>query len=369
MKLLYLAEGQSVHSIRWIRFFADQGHDVDWISLAPPVAGSDLGRVRFHLVPGGGPQALRILRAVALARRLIRDRGIDLLHSHYAGTYGLVGALCGFHPAVLTAWGSDVLLAGKARLTRPLVRFALAQADLLTCDAGHMVRAMVGLGVPEDRIAIIYFGTDTTRYHPGNRSTALRERLGVGASPLVVSVRTLHPNYDNERLIRAIPAVLQAVPDVRFVLGGDGPDRAPLVALASELGVSRAVSFVGQIPPADLPAYLATADIYVSTSPVDGGLSASTAEAMASATPVVVTEYGENRLWVEHGVSGLVVPMRDAPAVAEALIRLLRNPEERRRLGAAGREVIDARNNYQREMARMGEMYERLVRERAGTST
>lgn len=360
LKLLFLAEARSVHSWRWIKFFASRGHEIDWISLSPAEPDADAAGLRFHPV-AGGMLPVRIIRAVALARRILRTQDIEVLHSHYAGTYGLAGALCGFHPFVLTAWGSDVLMAGRAAIRGPLVRFALKRADLITCDAEHMREALTRLGVRDERIQIIYFGTDTDQYHPSRRTPDLRRRLGVGAAPLVISIRTLHPIYDVESLIRAVPAVLREVSDARFLIGGDGPERVRLEELARQLGVSSAIHFLGMVGPSDLPEYLASADVYVSTSTSDGGLAASTAEAMACATPVVITDFGQNREWVTDGVSGRIIPLRDPASLASAVSALLRDAGMRRAMGGAGREVIVTRNNYAREMGRMEALYAQLA--------
>jgi L-malate glycosyltransferase len=362
-RLLFLAEGISIHSVRWIRYFAQAGWSVDWISLTPVPVGTDLGGARFHLVPSRGGAAWRAWQAVRMARAIIRDRRPDVLHSHYAGTYGVIGALCRFHPFVVTGWGSDVLLAPNSPWKKVLVQHVLRSADLITCDAGHMQQAIVTLGADPSRVRIVYFGTDTALFHPDRASQDWRARFGLGSAPVVISLRTLHPVYDVESLIRAVPAVLARVPEARVVIGGDGPDRPHLESVVAALGVGHAVTFIGFVLGPDLPATLASADVYVSTSTSDGGIAATTAEAMACGVPVVITDFGENRDWVEDGVSGRIVPLRSPDKVAEAVIALLGDAAMRRELGARGRQVIDTRNNYAREMARMGALYAELAGE------
>lgn len=361
MKLLFLAESRSVHSERWIRYFAERGHEIDWISLSASEVVAGFPNTRFHAVTSG-PAPVRALSAARLARRLIREHQIDLVHAHYAGTYGVIGALIRMNPLVLTAWGSDVLGAGQTAVYGPLVRFALRSADLVTCDAEHLRDAIGRLGVSADRVHIVYFGTDTQWNHPNRADASLRASFGDGDGPVVISARTLHPLYDVGTLIRAVPLVLASRPDTRFVIAGDGPDRTDLEGLVSSLGVARAVRFLGALPSARIAEHLATADVYVSTSTSDGGLAATTAEAMACSTPVVITDFGQNRSWVEDGRSGRLFPIGDHVALAAALIPLLQDPEARRALGQAGREVIRARNDYHREMARVEALYDSLVR-------
>jgi len=224
-------------------------------------------------------------------------------------------------------------------------------------DQGEEVGA-----VPRDRIRLIYFGVDTERFSPGHRNSEIRERLGLGDAPVVVSLRSFEPVYNIETLIRAIPIVRRAVPDVRFVLVGGGSEAVMLQTLAAELGVREHARFVGRMPNHGLPALLRSTDVYVSTSLSDAGIAASTAEAMACGIPVVVTDSGENHKWIADGESGALFPVRDPEALARQVNRLLADRALGRSYGAAGRQVILARNDYLVEMEKMERLYEECAR-------
>jgi L-malate glycosyltransferase len=292
-------------------------------------------------------------------RRWIREFGPDLVHVHYLGFYGVLALLSGAQPLVATAWGSDVLFA-RSIPRRALVRAILRRADVITCDAQHMVRAIqeIAGGVHVD---VINFGIDTKRFAPRSPDLAALATLGVGAKqgPVVLSLRSLLPVYDVETMVRAAPAILSAHPGAVVLIVGDGPERPRLEALNREQGTERGVRFLGRIPNHLLPELLAIADVYVSTSLSDAGLSASTAEAMACEIPVVVTDSGENRLWVDSGVNGVVIPVSDPKALAGAVDGLLRDPDHRRRMARAGRAVIVERNDFETEMGRMERIYAR----------
>jgi glycosyltransferase involved in cell wall biosynthesis len=117
------------------------------------------------------------------------------------------------------------------------------------------------------------------------------------------------------------------------------------------------VRFIGSIPHDDLPAYLNAATVYVSTSLSDAGISASTAEAMACELPVVVTNSGENSLWIKDGVDGFLVETRDPATLSQRLIWLLGHPAEAHELGCRARSVIVERNNYEVEMGKIRSLY------------
>jgi glycosyltransferase involved in cell wall biosynthesis len=299
-------------------------------------------------------------------RALIKRIDPDVLHAHYVTNYGLFGALCGFKPFVIAAWGSDVLAVPEMRLISMIKKhiavFTLKKADVITCDAKHMKEAMKKLGVPAEKIQLIYFGVDTHKFGPSHKSETLKAKLEIYDSPTVISLRSLEPVYDVETLIKSAPLVLGEIPETKFVIAGTGSEEKKLRELAKSLGVEDNVKFIGFVRNDDLPQYLNSVDVYVSTSLSDAGIAASTAEAMACGLPVVITDVADNRKWVEDGVNGFLVPIKDPKALAEKIIYLLRNEDVRKRFGKINREIIEERNNYYKEMEKMEDIYKELIR-------
>jgi glycosyltransferase involved in cell wall biosynthesis len=277
---------------------------------------------------------------------LFREFRPDIIHVHYLSPFGalagLYGSITGFGSIVLTPWGSDVLLAG--RLARKLVKYLIRRASAITCDAEHIRKAAFLMGGNPKRIVLIYFGTDVRKFSPESASDGLRRDLGTLGWPSVISCRALNPLYDVRSLVAALPEVVEEVPGARIVIAGRGSQETELKELSRELGVSDSVAFVGNIPNDQLPAYFSSSDIYISTSTSDAGLSASTAEAMACGLPVIVTDFGDNGKWVQHGLNGLIVPLRDPESVARSIVH-------------------EHRNNYYREMEKVGRLYEQMAQE------
>ena len=361
MKICFLAAADSIHSHRWIRYFALRGHEVHWLSLVPPEPPPDK-EIHFCLFKGTGLRQLDTPLGVPFVRAWIKKIKPDILHAHYAGAYGLMGALASFHPFILTAWGSDILFAGKNQLTGYFVRYALKKADIITCDALHMTRAMMAMGVEEKRIRLIRFGIDTDLFSPAAKGESnIRRRLALGDEMVIISMRNHEPVYDLATLIRAVPLVLREAPEVRFVIAGAGTQTQELKALAITSAVMENIVFTGRIPNDELPGYMRMADIYVSTSLSDAGIAASTAEAMSCGLPVVVTDSGENREWIVEGESGFIVPLSDPEALASRILVLIRDEDSRRTLGKVGRQTIRTSNDYFAEMGKMEDLYRKAI--------
>jgi glycosyltransferase involved in cell wall biosynthesis len=355
MKLCFLAGANSIHSKKWVQYFADKGHEVHWISLTPNECGSS-ENLKFYQMKRIPFLPADFLFCLIQVRMLIKKINPDILHAHYAKLNGAVAALTGFHPFVLTAWGSDVLIAPKSIIKRPFIKISVRKADLLTCDAEHVKEAMIKLGAEASKIHIIRFGIDTKRFSPGKTDEEIKNKLGA-SNAIVISLRSLEPVYDVETLIKSIPLIIKEIPETKFIIAGRGVQEEYLKELAKNLGVSKNIRFVGFLQNEEILKYLQISDVYVSTALSDAGLASSTAEAMACQLPVIITDSGENRKWIRSGENGFIVPVKNPQMLAEKIIYLLRNKDAREKFGNAGRKIIEKRDDYYREMEKMEGLY------------
>jgi len=346
VKLLFFADAGSVHTVRWVSHFASRD-------------GFEVALASWHS-PRGSLEGVRLIDLRSLAGWLAALRfAPDLVHAHYVSTYGLVACLFCMLARVRyvgTVWGSDVRL--PRGLWRVLVSFALRRMDVVTCDAQFVAKQLIDLGVSPDRIRVVFFPTDMSKFRP-----LPRPRPNV--VPVVISTRSLEPRYLPSVLVAA--AYMLSRGDVcrrsrmypyEFILlfCGEGSLKESLEEWTQHSLPARAF-FVGYVDTAD---WLPLADVYVSTSPIDAGLSASTAEAMACGLPVVVTRACENEWWVDPRW-GVLVGVGDVWGLAKALCGLLRSPARRRRMGALARRVVLRRLSVESCMGKMAVIYRGLA--------
>jgi len=376
IKIFYLAVMNSIHSRRWISYFANKGHVVHvmYFDETPLADLQDMSNITFHKVPSppkkpGSVKVKYLSFLINMAReipqigRIIREVDPDLIHVHYIDYHAYLASIFG-SPLMLTAWGSDILVHPKQNFVyRYIARTSLNRADMVTCDADHMKQAIQKFGVSADKVKVICFGTDMTKFNPSKKDSDIRKELGFSDdAKLVISLRTLRPIYDITTFIKTIPLVLEQAKEARFVIVGDGPEKNNLVQLSQELGVADAVRFTGRLSDENLQRYIASSDIYVSTSLSDGGLAASTAEAMASEIPVIITDFGNNAEWVEHGRGGLLFPLQDFRALSNHIVYCLRNPERAAQMARCGKDIISEKNNWEKEMEKVDLMYHEIAR-------
>jgi glycosyltransferase involved in cell wall biosynthesis len=343
-------------------YFAAHGHAVTVVSLTEcKIPGVPVWKV-------GSDPAFRGRSAYMLAvpevRRAVRSIDPDVLHAHYAGGYGLLGALAGRHPLVVSAWGSDVLVVPRAE---PVMRWVIARclnrADLVTSVAVHMSTTLRALGV-KGEILTLPFGVDTVTFHPRTETGAAPIASEENSAPLLVSTRNLEPIYNVGLLIEALPKVLLKYPNAKAAILGDGSQRTELEQRTRQLGIAESVSFLGRRTEADVASNLSLADVYVSTSLSDGN-NISLNEAMACGAFPVVTDIPANREWLEDGQTGFLVDTGDPSQLAARVIEALSAPELRRRAAEQNWELVRQGASWKNAMKRMEIEYSAVL-ERCG---
>ena len=370
MKICYIADAADIHTQKWVRYFADKGHEVHLVSfqsLPAPIYGVHLyilkelcGKVKLC------KYTINALFVFQQINKLLKQINPDIVHGHSIRDHTIITGLTGFHPFIVTPWGSDIFIYSKeSKIMKYMIPFTLRNSDLITCDGQNTKEAMINMGIESEKISMIRFGVDTRKFDSSSfRNDEIKNNLKIYDSPVVISTRRLGYVHNVETLINAIPLVLKEIPDTKFIIAGEGEQKKHLINLAKSLNVCSAIRFVGQIPNNELPKYLTFSDVYVSTSISDSGLSAGTAEAMACGIPAVITDFGDNRKWVEDGVSGFLVPLKDSKTLTEKIIYLLKHEDIRKEFGLRNRNIIEDRNNYYKEMEKMEKIYIELLIER-----
>ena len=356
MKLATLANASVVHTRRWVEHFRARGHDVRVYSLEPGWNG-DIVRLPALPLPG----ALRYPLAVPGLRRELERFAPDLVDAHFVPNYGLMGALSGFRPLSVAAWGSDLLVSpGPLRSARS--RFVLGHAALVLCDAANLAEAACRAGADPARVRTISWGVDRGLFRPAPG----REH------GLLLSTRMHEDVYDLETVIEGAARVIAAHPQAQLVLAGDGSRRAALERLAASRLPGGRHRFVGRLTPAEMAGWLARAEVYVSASRSDS-TSQSLLEAMAAGALPVVSDIPGNREWVSDGdranagdrrglvgLAQLFAP-GDAQGLADAVERALGDAAWAGRARARNAEVIAARGDWGVNLSRIESCFEALA--------
>jgi glycosyltransferase involved in cell wall biosynthesis len=288
------------------------------------------------------------LRAT-LGARLLAER-YDVVHAHWVVPNAvLVTDIVRAHrvPFVISLHGSDVFVAERLPPARALARNAFAAAGSITACSEDLHQRALSLGAPAARTRTLPYGVDIAAFSPDPaRAGAIRARLGVAPDAFMVLA---FGRLVEKKGFRTLIEAAARVGHIHVVIAGEGDLRGELQGLAQELGAP--VSFCGALPRDAMAAARASAPRAVVPSVVDragnvDGLPNALLEALAAGRPLVASRVAGIPDVIDHDRNGLLVPEKDAAALAEALGRLVAEPQTRARLSAAARDTAVTRLSW-----------------------
>jgi phosphatidylinositol alpha-1,6-mannosyltransferase len=243
-------------------------------------------------------------------------------------------------PVVVMAHSQEI----RAGRRRKLAESVLHEADLVVANSEFTRTVLVELGVPPERVRKVNPPVSASNGIGQGSPWEVRQRFGLGGGPLLLTVARLAERYKgHDAAIRALPLIRSKIPGVRLVLAGDGPLGGYYARLAHSLGVEAAVSFLGSVGGADLAALYSACDVFIMLSResrIAGGAEGfgiAFVEASLSGKPVVGGRSGGIPDAVQDEVTGILVDPGNIQAIADAVVQLLQNPKQARRLGENGR--------------------------------
>ena len=370
------------------RALVDLGHDVRVVSpkgWAPPLlarwrAYRDVPRVdtlegvpvlypRKLTLPGarlGHRNGDAMLWSIARPLRRIHERWpFDVVHAHMLVPDGWAAAQVGESlrvPVVATAHRADVLdVPARGPRSRAQVADAVARIDQVCAVSAAIGEAAAALAAPRRPVAVVPNGADTRVFAPRGAAEA-RARLGLPADgPIVSYVGKLVPRKGVDTLVEAM-GVLARRPEGAplLVAAGIGEMQPDLERRAAELGVAGRVRFVGKVAHDDVGWWMAAGDLFVLPS-LSEGLPTVVCEAMNCGRAVVATAVDGTPEIVRDGRTGLLVPPGDAPALADALARVLHEPGLARAMGAEALRIGRAEYTWEANARTMTGIYEALT--------
>jgi L-malate glycosyltransferase len=367
LRLCFVGDAASVHTVRWIRFFSERGHVIAIASARQPESG-------FHVdaycrLSNAAPlPGTRILRNVLELRRFLRSFNPHLLHAHYINESGWLGAFSGFHPFVLTAWGSDVYVAPRRSfLARILNPWAVRRADYVTADSQDQVEILRQMGSPTRATAMVGWGADVRNFS-GRSGRAWRAAHGIqDEQTVILSPRKWIENSNILVILDAFASVRRRCPNAVLILkdlpGSSQGLRDKILSKVQLLGISDTTLVVGEIPEGELPELYAASDITVSVCSSDG-TPVSVLEAMASRSAVIAGDLPSLREWVRDGETGVLVPLGNAEMLGKQLVRLVESRALRERLTEAAQEMVKTRADRHHTLRGMELVYHRLAASR-----
>jgi glycogen(starch) synthase len=268
--------------------------------------------------------------------RYILDGKFDLVHALdiYSSMALIVTAFAHRHeiPCIMTChtvMDSDFLIF----LQRALLGWAMTRADRIIAVSRAAAQFSHLLGLPEEKIRVVPNGVDLSCFNGKTDASVMREELGIGSEPLVLTVSRLIKRKNPELLVSAFAKLLKTVPDAKLVIAGAGREKDNLYRQIEGLGIAGSVFMMGGLPREKVAQLMAAATVFVLSSRMESfGLSL--LEASAAGLPVVCSNAGGVPEVFQDGFNALLYRPGDSDAMARAMISLVQDKDLAKRVSA-----------------------------------
>ncbi|MFC1502487.1 glycosyltransferase [bacterium] len=362
MKICFLADAKSIHVKKWVSYFVERNHEVHIISFRKAsVPGAVL-----HCLPT--PFALRTMRNLSpfgklgylfylkKARAIVRELSPDILHAHWATSYGLMGACSGYHPYILSTWGRDIFdFPRQSPLHKKLLKYIIRKADLITATSRMLTDETKKYVVGEKPVYTIPFGVDLTLFKSKPKKKKNNIIIGI--------VKSLEKKYGIEYLIKAFPLVLKAHQNTLLLIIGEGSLKRRLMRLCRRLKIEERVVFTGFIENHRIPGFINKMDIFIIPSISDSetfGVAA--VEAAACQLPVIASDIGGLPEVINHDKTGFLVPPRNPQSIADRVIQLITDTKLRQRMGKDARRRVREDYDWSQNSRQMEKLYQTVLK-------
>lgn len=326
------------------------------------------------------------LPGVPLAKHA-KHAGIPVKEIHMRGEWDLlaVGRLVcffrQFKPDVVHLQGSHAHVLGgiagriakvpliilSRRMDNPIIG-ALARFkyhhfyDHIISVSDGVKKVLTGIGIPPDKITTVHSSVHDSLWQRTGDGDKIRREFGLKSDDKVITILAhMEPRKGYDTLLDALPLILTKVPTAKVLAVGDGSYRRIVENRVHEMNLSEKVIFAGFRE--DIADILAATDVLASPSYLEGCCN-SLLEGMAAAKPVVGTNCGGTPELIEDGINGIIVPVKDAEALANAIVRLLTNKELAERLAACGKQTVIQKFSIDRMVDQTLEIYRKMLGER-----
>jgi len=365
LRILLLADPNSAHIVKWATSLAQKNIYIAIFGLNKLEVNSykNFKNIRVVTVDEDTKNTeaslnkLNYLKALPLLKKVIKNFNPNILHAHYATSYGLLGALSNFKPFIISVWGSDVFsFPNKTFLHKKLLEYNLKKANEILSTSKIMAKEIKKYTNKD--IKIVPFGIDLNIFKQKKINTLFSQK-----DIVIGTIKALEKEYGIELLLRAFKILSDKYQDLplKLLIVGSGSLEKELKNLAKELNIYNKTIFSGKVSYKEVPKYhnMITIPVFMSSSESFG---VAIIEASACNKAVVVSDVGGLPEVVKDNITGIIVKKRELKDTVKAIEKLILDKTLREKMGKAGRERVTKYYNWNDNIKQMINIYEELYK-------
>ena len=350
LRIAIVANANSIHTIRWVNGLKMRGHIVEVFSLKKKNSAKYFGpeppldrRFIFNL-------GREVRKTTSCLQNLIDEFEPDLVHGFFLTNHGMYTSRIVNYPTIVTAMGSDVLLVPKeSKLLSWIVKRAAKKVNMLVTVSKDLTKNIASWGIDSSKIITSPLGIDCNLFKPLNKENS------------VVFSRGFKDVYDPLTLVKAIPYVISKIPNIKFILCGDGPLREECVSYLNEKEMMHSVEFPGYVSNERLSAITGNASVMVSPSLSDG-TPVSLLEGLASGCALVTSDISANRFWTIKNKTGLMFDKGNSKHLGEVLVNVLNDNTLLKNILKEGPKLVREKADWDSEISKIEKIYYNIIK-------
>jgi L-malate glycosyltransferase len=341
MKICYLGDANSIHTKKICCFFRDKGYDVTVISLND----GEIEGVKVYSMgvkvqnESNSISKVKYLKNIFKIKNLVKKIKPDILHAHYASSYGLIGSLINYKPYIISVWGSDIYdFPNRSYINKSVLKYNLNKANLVLSTSKAMAEETNKY--TDKNILITPFGVDINKFSPKSD-----KKEDNGKELIIGTVKTLEDIYGIDILIKAFAIVKDRNTNmnIRLKIAGKGSRETYLKNLSKDLGIDSYIEFLGFINQDEVAKRFRSFDVAVFPS-LSESFGVAAVEAQGCGTPVIISSIDGLMEATNPGITSLVFEKGNHKDLANKIEEILNDSALRNNMGISARKYVE--DNY-----------------------
>ena len=365
MKIILLSDANSIHTLKWVESIKANNFNVLLFSFFKPnkvsmqkyvhlnvkVISPDL-KSKIKNLRKPNLSKIRYIKSIFLLRKTIKDYKPNIIHAHYASSYGIIGMLSRFRPFILSVWGSDIyFFPYRNYINRKLIKYVIRYSDRV-CSTSLAMKKIIATEYQRLDVDLIPFGIDTDLFKLNINSN---NQFTIG------TIKSIEEHNGIDCMLEAAKIIIHDFKkEVKVLIVGAGSLLKEMQQKTSELNLNDNVTFTGYIPHENVIKYYNKLSVFVAVSTRES-FGVSILEAAAIGIPSITSGVGGLKEVNIEGKTGLIVSPNDPMKLAQAILLLYEDENFRRKLGNNARKRVVENYSWENNVNKMINLYNEYI--------
>ncbi len=363
-----MSDANSIHTKKWVESLTIYGNDVVLFSFFKPsenvlkeyesfnvkVVSPDL-RQKIRKIRHPNISKIRYLGSLGLLKQKINDFDPDIIHAHYASSYGFLGFLSGFKPFILSVWGSDIYYFPQKNWINKLLMKKIIKYPTAVCSTSQAMKKIAIKDFHRMDIDVIPFGIDLDLFYPKNR---FKEKFIVGTIKSIENYNGIDCLIDSANIV-----INDFKKDISFIIVGSGSLKKDMEEKVKTLNLGDKIKFLGFVDHGSVRKYYEMLSIFVAVSTRES-FGVSVLEAAALEIPSITSNIGGLTEVNLHNKTGIVIEPDRPLQLAKSIIKLYEDSKMRKNLGVNARKMVIEKFNWDESIKKMLKVYKNAIKDK-----